>query len=49
MALAHSIQLRYVPELRFYLDDTQDEVDKIEHLFQEIRRRENEGKDRTGE
>ena len=46
MALAHSIRMRYVPELRFYLDDTQDEVDRIEHLFQEIHRREDEHKQR---
>ncbi|HYM20600.1 MAG TPA: 30S ribosome-binding factor RbfA [Candidatus Kapabacteria bacterium] len=46
MALAHSVRMRYVPELHFYLDDTQDEVDRIEHLFKEIHRREDQHKDR---
>lgn len=39
-ALAKAVRMRYVPELRFYLDDTQDEVDRIEYLFKEIHRRE---------
>ncbi len=40
MALARTLNLRYVPELAFFLDDTQDEVDKIERLFKEIHDRE---------
>ena len=39
-ALARAVRLRFVPELRFFLDDTQDEVDRISYLFQEIHRRE---------
>jgi ribosome-binding factor A len=39
-SLAHSLRLRHVPELMFYLDDTQEEVQHIELLFQEVRRRE---------
>ncbi|MDF1610810.1 MAG: 30S ribosome-binding factor RbfA [Stygiobacter sp.] len=34
--LAHKIQLRYVPELFFFIDDTLDYVEKIEKLFKEI-------------
>lgn len=43
-ALAHALRLRYVPELEFFLDDTQDEVDRISYLFQEIHRREQDQK-----
>lgn len=34
--LAHKIQMRYVPELDFYVDDTPDFVEKIEGLFRQI-------------
>lgn len=34
--LAHKIQLRYVPELFFFIDDTLDYVEKIENLFKKI-------------
>ena len=30
------VRLRYLPELRFYIDDTQDEVDKVEAIFKAI-------------
>jgi ribosome-binding factor A len=36
-------QLRRIPELRFYLDDTLDEVFKMEELFRQIK--EDEGKE----
>lgn len=35
--LAHRIRLRFVPELRFFLDDTLDYVEKIEGLIKKIR------------
>lgn len=34
--LAHRIRLRFVPELRFFLDDTLDYVEKIEGLIKKI-------------
>ncbi len=34
--LAHKIQLRFAPDLDFYLDDTLDYVEKIEGLFKKI-------------
>ena len=39
-AMAKMLRLRFVPELRFYLDDSLDEVDHIERLFKEVRQRE---------
>jgi ribosome-binding factor A len=39
-SLARELRLRHVPELMFYLDDTQEEVEHIERLFQEVHRRE---------
>jgi ribosome-binding factor A len=30
-------QLRFIPELQFYLDDTLHEVDQLEKLFQQIK------------
>ncbi|MBZ0200582.1 MAG: 30S ribosome-binding factor RbfA [Ignavibacteriaceae bacterium] len=35
-ALANRIKLRYTPELKFFIDDTIDYVEKIEGLIQEI-------------
>jgi ribosome-binding factor A len=35
-AVARAIRLRYVPELFFYLDDTQQEVAHIEEIFKKI-------------
>jgi ribosome-binding factor A len=37
LSLAKEIHLRHVPELHFYIDDTLDEVHRLEHLFQQIR------------
>jgi ribosome-binding factor A len=34
--LASRVQLRFVPELHFFIDDTLDYVEKIEGLFKEI-------------
>jgi ribosome-binding factor A len=34
--LAHRIRIRYVPELRFFIDDTLDYVEKIENLIKKI-------------
>ncbi len=35
-AVAHSVRLRFVPELYFYLDDTQQEVARVEQLLKQI-------------
>ena len=35
-AIAKAIRLRYVPELHFYLDDTQAEVARVESIFKQI-------------
>ena len=34
--LAGRIQIRFVPELEFFIDDTLDYVEKMEHLFKKI-------------
>ena len=34
--LAGRVQLRFVPELDFYIDDTLDYVEKMEYLFKKI-------------
>ena len=34
--LAHAVQLRYAPELIFYLDETLDKAMKLENLFHKI-------------
>ena len=36
-------QLRRIPELKFYLDDTLDHVFKMEELFKQIKQDENKG------
>jgi len=41
-------QLRRIPELRFYLDDTLDHVFKMEEIFKQIKKDE-EGKETTSE
>jgi ribosome-binding factor A len=38
-------QLRRMPELRFFLDDTLDQVFKMEELFRQIKKDENKGDD----
>jgi ribosome-binding factor A len=35
--LAKQVRVKYVPELRFYLDDTQENVAHIEDIFKRIR------------
>ncbi len=34
--LAHTLNLRFTPELRFRYDDTAEKVARIESIFQEI-------------
>ncbi len=34
--LAHKINMRYTPELNFYIDDTADYAEKIEELIKQI-------------
>ena len=41
-AVAKQVRLRYVPELHFYIDDTQEEVQHIEDVFRRIRESRNE-------
>jgi len=43
--LAHRVQLRFVPELHFYIDDTMDYVQKMEDLFKKIHKDDNKGND----
>lgn len=41
--LAHKIRnIRRIPELNFYIDDTSDYVEKIENLFKDIHKHDNE-------
>jgi ribosome-binding factor A len=35
-AMGKSLRLRHTPELFFYIDDTQEEVSRIEELFRKI-------------
>lgn len=35
--VASTVQLRYAPELRFYLDDTLDNMDRINSLLKKVR------------
>lgn len=37
-ALARQVRMRYVPELFFYLDDTQEEVARVEEILKRINR-----------
>ena len=39
--LAHRISLKFVPELKFFIDDTLDYVEKIESLINEIHKKHN--------
>ena len=41
--LAHRIRLKFVPEIKFFIDDTQDFVEKIEGLIDRIHK-ENDNK-----
>ncbi len=40
--LASKIRVRFMPELRFYIDDTADQVEKIENLLKEIHKNDNQ-------
>lgn len=40
--LAGRIQIRYVPELHFFIDDTLDYVEKMEGLFKKIHENDNQ-------
>ncbi|MEI8134571.1 MAG: 30S ribosome-binding factor RbfA [bacterium] len=40
-AMGRSLRLRHTPELFFYLDDTQEEVSRMEELFKKIREQQN--------
>ena len=42
-AMGRSLRLRHTPELFFYLDDTQEEVSRIEALFKKIHEQEKPG------
>ena len=46
-ALAKMVRVRFVPELRFYLDDTQTEVARVEDIFKRIGAERNTSKDAT--
>ena len=39
--LAHRIRIKFVPELKFFIDDTLDYVEKIEGLIYEIHKKHN--------
>ena len=41
--LAHRIRIKFVPELKFFIDDTLDYVEKIEGLFKKIHEDDNKG------
>jgi len=36
-AVAKAVRMKYVPDLHFYLDDTQEEVAHVEEIFRKIR------------
>jgi ribosome-binding factor A len=38
MELAHHVSMRFIPELRFYRDDTLDAAERIDKLLAEVRR-----------
>lgn len=39
--LAHRIRIKFVPELKFFIDDTLDYVEKIEGLINEVHKQNN--------
>ena len=41
--LAHSISIKFSPELKFFIDDTMDYVEKIEGLIKKIHENDNKG------
>jgi ribosome-binding factor A len=42
-------QLRRIPELKYFLDDTLDHVFKMEEIFKQIKDQDTEGKPETGD
>lgn len=42
MALGHAVQLKFTPDIVFYLDDTMDKVQHIEEIFRQIHKDEHE-------
>ena len=40
--LAHRIKIKFIPELKFFIDDTLDYVEKIEGLIKKIHKDDNE-------
>ena len=44
-AMAKMVRLRFVPELRFYVDDTQAEVARVEDIFKRINAEHNASED----
>ena len=45
MELASRIRIKFVPELKFFIDDTMDYVEKIEGLIRQIHENDNKGND----
>jgi ribosome-binding factor A len=45
--LGHSISLRYTPELRFYLDDTLEQMEHIKNLINSIKDTDNNSTENT--
>lgn len=43
--LASRIRIKFVPELKFFIDDTIDYVEKIEGLIKQIHENDNKGND----
>jgi ribosome-binding factor A len=41
--LASKIRIKFIPELRFYIDDTLDYVEKIDNLIKKIHKDDNKG------
>lgn len=41
--LAHRIKIKFIPELKFFIDDTLDYVEKIEGLIKKIHENDNKG------
>ncbi len=45
--LGHSVRLRYTPELRFYLDDTLEQMEHIKELINSIKNTDNNNTENT--
>ncbi len=46
--IGKAIRLRFTPEIRFFPDDTLDQVYHLEEVFREIREKEGRGRDEDG-